>query len=137
MTDAAQPILYSFRRCPYAIRARLAPAACGQICEQRELPLRDKPAALLAASSKGTVPVLVLPGDEVIDESLSIMLWARDRHDPQHWLGQPGANLDNKQSEPYRAMRRAVQAAPGRLQICKSRCRGERLRRTKNQRLLY
>ena len=98
MIDAAQRILYSFRRWPYAIRGRLALAACGQICEQREVLLRDKPAELLAASPKGTVPVLVLAGDEVIDESLNIMLWALDRHDPQHWLGDPGANLDNSLS---------------------------------------
>ena len=84
------PILYSFRRCPYAMRARLALAVSGHTVEHREVVLRDKPPELLAASSKGTVPVLVLPGGEVIDESLDIMLWALGRHDPQQWLGSHG-----------------------------------------------
>ena len=96
MIDAAQPILYSFRRCPYAMRARLALAASGQTWEHREVVLFDKPPELLAASPKGTVPVLVLPGGEVIDESLDIMLWALHRHDPQQWLGQQNARLDAK-----------------------------------------
>lgn len=84
------PILYSFRRCPYAMRARLAVLASGLRVELREVALRDKPAAMIAVSPKGTVPVLVLPGGDVIDESLDIMLWAfrigeeagwRDGHD--------------------------------------------------------
>lgn len=79
------PILYSFRRCPYAMRARLALAISEQTCELREVVLRDKPFELLAASAKGTVPVLVLP-DSVIDESLDIMLWSLARNDPAHWL---------------------------------------------------
>ena len=69
------PILYSFRRCPYAIRARLALAASGVQVELREILLRDKPTAFLATSPSGTVPCLVT-GDGVIDESLDIMLWA-------------------------------------------------------------
>jgi glutathione S-transferase len=88
------PILYSFRRCPYAMRARLALLASGMKAgidyEHREVVLRDKPAAMLAASPKGTVPVLVLPnGDgrvEVIDQSLDIMLWALRQNDPHGWL---------------------------------------------------
>ncbi len=95
MIDATQPVLYSFRRCPYAMRARLALAASGQPCEHREVVLRNKPPELLAASPKGTVPVMVLPGGEVIDESLDIMLWALQRHDPQQWLSQQTANLDD------------------------------------------
>ena len=87
---APLPILYGFRRCPYAMRARLALAASGQMVEHREVLLRGKPPELLAASPKGTVPVLVLPGGEVIDESLDIMLWALGRHDPQQWLGSHG-----------------------------------------------
>lgn len=86
MADACLPVLYSFRRCPYAMRARLALAASGQLCELREVELRAKPVALLAASPKGTVPVLVLPDGEVIEESLDIMLWALRRHDPVGWL---------------------------------------------------
>jgi glutathione S-transferase len=56
---ATLPVLYSFRRCPYAIRARLALAHAGLACELREINLRNKPQALLDASPKGTVPVLV------------------------------------------------------------------------------
>ena len=99
MIEAAQPILYSFRRCPYAIRARLALAASGQTYEHREVVLGDKPPELLGASPKGTVPVLVLPEGRVIDESLDIMLWALGRHDPQQWLG-----LHASTAPPQRAM---------------------------------
>lgn len=80
------PLLYSFRRCPYAMRARMAIAISGQRCELREVVLRDKPAALLAASPKGTVPVLVDLDGRVIDQSLDIMLWALRRNDPAGWL---------------------------------------------------
>lgn len=83
---SALPILYSFRRCPYAMRARMALSVSAQSYEHREILLRTKPAAMLAASSKGTVPVLILPNGQVIDESLDIMLWALHRHDPEHWL---------------------------------------------------
>lgn len=82
----ALPVLYSFRRCPYAMRARLALAVSEQPHELREVVLRDKPAEMLAASPKGTVPVLVLPGGEVIEESLDIMRWALSRNDPAQWL---------------------------------------------------
>lgn len=91
----ARPVLYSFRRCPYAMRARLALAAAGLVCELREVVLRDKPAALLRASPKGTVPVLVMPEGEVIDESLDIMLWALRRSDPQAMLAPPEGSLDD------------------------------------------
>jgi glutathione S-transferase len=80
------PILYSFRRCPYAMRARLALLASGINYEHREVVLRDKPAEMLAASPKGTVPVLVLPSGEVIDQSVDIMLWALRQNDPYDWL---------------------------------------------------
>lgn len=80
------PILYSFRRCPYAIRARLAIRAAGVPVALREVVLRSKPAALLAASAKGTVPVLVLPDGTVLDQSLDIMRWALAQHDPLGWL---------------------------------------------------
>lgn len=92
---AARPVLYSFRRCPYAMRARLALAASGQGCELREVVLRDKPAALLRASPKGTVPVLVLPDGAVIEQSLDIMLWALGRHDPQGWLRPESGGLED------------------------------------------
>ena len=80
------PILYSFRRCPYAMRARLALATSGLSYELREVALRSKPPDLLAASPKGTVPVLVLPDGAVIDESLDVMLWALRQYDPDGWL---------------------------------------------------
>ncbi len=80
------PILYSFRRCPYAIRARMALAYAQISVEHREVVLRHKPAAMLAASPKGTVPVLVLSDGRVIDESLGVMHWALEQHDPDHWL---------------------------------------------------
>lgn len=87
------PILYSFRRCPYAIRARLALAASGVQVELREILLRDKPAAFLAASPSGTVPCLVTDAG-VIDESLDIMLWALQQNDPQGWLDMPERSHD-------------------------------------------
>ncbi len=80
------PVLYSFRRCPYAMRARMAVAVSQQACELREVVLTHKPDALLEASPKGTVPVLVLANGTVIDQSLDIMLWALQAHDPEHWL---------------------------------------------------
>ncbi|MEZ5693085.1 MAG: glutathione S-transferase [Altererythrobacter sp.] len=80
------PVLYSFRRCPYAMRARMALWVSGTTCELREVKLANKPPELLTASPKGTVPVLVLPGGEVIDESIDIMRWALDRNDPEGWL---------------------------------------------------
>ena len=85
----ALPVLYSFRRCPYAMRARLALAISGEPHEHREVVLKNKPAAMLAASPKGTVPVLVLPDGEVLDESLDIMRWALARNDPAQWLSPP------------------------------------------------
>ncbi|KAB2907603.1 MAG: glutathione S-transferase [Dechloromonas sp.] len=85
------PILYSFRRCPYAMRARMALIASGLAYAHREILLRDKPASMLAASPKGTVPVLILAGGRVIDESLDIMRWALNQSDPEGWLA--GADL--------------------------------------------
>ncbi len=80
------PILYSFRRCPYAMRARLALLASGIQCELREVVLRNKPAEFLATSPKGTVPVLDSTQGEVIEQSWDIMLWALRQHDPAEWL---------------------------------------------------
>ena len=107
MHETQMPILYSFRRCPYAMRARLAISAAGVRVELREVVLRAKPAAFLAASPSGTVPSLVLRpetglgrgqetrlgrGQDVIDESLDIMRWALGLRDPQGWLtGDSGA----------------------------------------------
>lgn len=93
MTAAPNPVLYSFRRCPYAIRARFALAISGTRYELREVVLGAKPAAMLAASPKGTVPVLVLPDGTVLDESLDIMRWALANCDPEGWLARDDAAL--------------------------------------------
>jgi glutathione S-transferase len=86
-------ILWSFRRCPYAIRARLALASAGQRVELREVVLREKPKAFLETSPSATVPCLDGP-DGVIDESLDIMLWALRCNDPEGWLDMPAAGYD-------------------------------------------
>ncbi|KEQ19540.1 glutathione S-transferase [Endozoicomonas numazuensis] len=92
MNDNNQPILYSFRRCPYAMRARLALTYAEISLEHREIILRNKPQSMLSASPKGTVPVLILPEGKVIDESLDIMLWALAVNDPQHWVPENSAD---------------------------------------------
>lgn len=89
------PVLYSFRRCPYAMRARLALQASGVEVELREVLLRDKPAQMLQSSAKGTVPVLVQTDGQVIDQSLDIMLWALRHNDPQQWLPASVADLED------------------------------------------
>ena len=89
------PILWSFRRCPYAMRARLAIAAAGITVELREILLRDKPLAFLAASAKATVPVLQCADGRVIDQSRDIMFWALDQHDPDGWLAPVHADGDH------------------------------------------
>ncbi len=78
-------ILYSYRRCPYAMRARMALKYAGIEVEIREISLRDKPASMLQISPKGTVPVLQL-GDLVIEQSVEIMHWALEQSDPDGWL---------------------------------------------------
>jgi glutathione S-transferase len=80
------PILYSFRRCPYAIRARLAILVSGLRCELREVSLANKPEAMLIASPKATIPVMVLSNGQVLDESLDIMRHALSVRDPEGWL---------------------------------------------------
>ncbi len=98
MTSA--PILYSFRRCPYAIRARLALRQGGLAVELREVNLQAKPPELLEASAKGTVPVLVRPDRTVLDQSLAVMVWALRRHDPEDWLrsGDEGNGVAQRQA---------------------------------------
>ena len=86
-----RPVLYSFRRCPYAMRARLALAAAGLEVDLREVALKAKPPELLAASAKGTVPVLVQADGAVLEESLEIMGWALEQADPLGWLQADGA----------------------------------------------
>ncbi len=81
------PILYSFRRCPFAIRARMAIFIADVKVEIREVNLSDKPLDMLALYSRGTVPLLQLSTGEIIEESLEIMTWALGKHDPARWLG--------------------------------------------------
>ena len=80
------PILYSFRRCPYAMRARIGLLEANIKVELREIILRDKPAHMRQISPKATVPVLLLPNGTVIDESLDILLWALHQNDPNGLL---------------------------------------------------
>jgi len=87
------PILYSFRRCPYAMRARMALWASGQDVELREVKLANKPPELAEASAKATVPVLVLDDGNVIDESIAVMRWALSENDPEGWLAGDDADL--------------------------------------------
>eukprot|EP01037_Dinobryon_pediforme_P007771 gene7772-7837_t len=96
------PVLYSFRRCPYAMRARLALAISETRCELREVKLSAKPASMLAASAKGTVPVLVLPDGAVIDESLDIMRWALAPRDPESWLARDDPDLIGACDGPFK-----------------------------------
>ena len=84
-TDITLPLLYSYRRCPYAMRARLAMLQANRRFQTFEIVMRDKPAALLALSPKGTVPVLHLPDGGVLEESLDIMRWACEHRDPEGW----------------------------------------------------
>lgn len=85
-TEKVYPVLYSFRRCPYAMRARLAIQISGMRCELREVVLRNKPEQFIAVSPKATVPVVIDNDGRVMEESLDIMHWALSRHDPEHWL---------------------------------------------------
>ena len=80
------PILYSFRRCPYAMRARMALYYSKINYEHREILLRKRPEKLYRVSPKGTVPVLELPSGDVIDESFDIMKWALSMNDPEMWF---------------------------------------------------
>ncbi|NCT84715.1 MAG: glutathione S-transferase [Comamonadaceae bacterium] len=93
---AGLPRLYTFRRCPYAMRARMALLQAGRAFDAVEVSLRDKPASLLALSPKATVPVLQLPEGGVIEESWDIMRWALAAPDAQGWWAraQSPANLD-------------------------------------------
>lgn len=86
MEPMKHPTLYSFRRCPYAMRARLAIVQAQQTVELREVVLRDKPPSMLEISPKGTVPVLQLSDGNIIDESYNVMIWALTQDDPDNWL---------------------------------------------------
>ena len=79
------PILYSFRRCPYAMRARMALVVANIECELREVVLRSKPPSMLEVSPKGTVPILLLPDGEVLEESMDIVNWAMEHSNIRRW----------------------------------------------------
>jgi glutathione S-transferase len=98
----AKPVLYSFRRCPYAMRARLAVFVSRTACELREVKLSAKPEEMTAVSPKATVPVIVLPDGRVIDESLDIMRWALGGHDPGCWLQRDDADLIAANDGPFK-----------------------------------
>ncbi len=80
------PVLYSLQNCPYAIRARMGLLLAQQAVTVRAIEMKNKPAEMLTVSPKGTVPVLVLTDESVIDESLDIMLWALRKNDPSNLL---------------------------------------------------
>ena len=73
-----RPFLFSYRRCPYAIRARMALIACEIDFDIYEISLKDKPKQMLELSLKGTVPVFIY-NEMVLDESLDIMNWAKEQ----------------------------------------------------------
>jgi glutathione S-transferase len=98
----AHPVLYSFRRCPYAMRARLALAVSGTQVELREVKLSAKPPEMLIASPKGTVPVLVLADGTAIDESLDVMRWALSLNDPEQWLKRTDEALIARNDGPFK-----------------------------------
>lgn len=85
------PILYSFRRCPYAMRARMGLMISEQSIELREIILRNKPVAMIAVSPKATVPVMILGDGHVIDQSIDILYWALSQNDPRNWLAHQNA----------------------------------------------
>ena len=93
MSQLEQPILYNFRRCPYAIRARLAVSYANVNVEIREVVLKNKPAEFLATSPSGTVPSLKLT-DTILDESLDIMEWALSQCDPINLMDMPSRGFD-------------------------------------------
>ena len=98
----AEAILYSFRRCPYAMRARMALHVSGVAYEHREVVLRDKPAAMLEVSPKGTVPVFVTAEGEGLEESLDIIRHALAQNDPEGWLGRDDQALVAANDGPFK-----------------------------------
>ncbi|MFJ2332811.1 glutathione S-transferase [Pseudomonas helleri] len=95
-------VLYSFRRCPYAMRARMALRHSGVPLSIIEVSLKAKPAEMLALSPKGTVPVLACADGRVIEQSLEIMYWALAQHDPDNWLGPDSAALIEENDQVFK-----------------------------------
>ena len=111
--STVKPILYSFRRCPYAIRARMSLELCKIDVCLREINLSDKPIEMLQISPKGTVPILVLPDEMVIDESLAIMTWSLERFSKRNkkthkWLDmnvyEPSLKLVHKNDNDFKPL---------------------------------
>ena len=111
--NTVKPILYSFRRCPYAIRARMSLEICNIDVCLREVNLSDKPIEMLQVSPKGTVPILVLPDETVIDESLAIMIWGLKRFShinkkTHRWLDktiyEPSMQLIHRNDNSFKAL---------------------------------
>lgn len=102
------PILYSYRRCPYAMRARMALKYAGVAVEIREIALRDKPAHLLQISPKGTVPVLLTTQGVVLEQSLDIMHWALQQSDPDGWLSADAAQTQQLITENDTSFKQAL-----------------------------
>ncbi|MEL7188313.1 MAG: glutathione S-transferase [Pseudomonadota bacterium] len=99
---SAHPILYSFRRCPYAMRARMALWRASIAVELREVKLANKPPELIEASPKATVPVLLLDDGKVVDESIAVMRWALAQSDPDNWLSGDDAALIEQNDGPFK-----------------------------------
>ena len=95
-------VLYSFRRCPYAMRARMALRYSGVPLSIVEVSLKAKPAEMLELSPKGTVPVLVCADGRVIEQSLEIMRWALAQYDPDNWLGPDSAALIEENDQVFK-----------------------------------
>ncbi|MBH5322159.1 glutathione S-transferase [Aurantiacibacter sediminis] len=98
----ADRILYSFRRCPYAMRARMALVVSKTRCELREVKLSDKPQAMLDVSPKATVPVLMHSDGRFLEESLDIMRWALGHTDPEGWLERDDPELIAENDGPFK-----------------------------------
>jgi len=122
------PILYSLRHCPFAMRARLAIFKSRQAVELRDVKLTNKPAAMLIASPKGTVPILVVSAALIIDESLDVMLWSLGKSDPDNLLSNlpevlTFVNLYDREFKPcierYKAAKRYHEAN---LDECRQAC---------------
>lgn len=96
------PILYSFRRCPYAMRGRMGLWSAGIDVELREVKLANKPPELIEASPKATVPVLDFRDGSVIDESIAIMRWALHQNDPEGWLSGDDEALIARNDGPFK-----------------------------------
>ena len=94
-TNFKYPILYTFRRCPYAMRARFAIRSSKIKVEIREIKLQEKPFEFLKLSPKGTVPVLITNSGEVLEESLDIIYWVLNKNDPHKWLAK--GKLENQE----------------------------------------